>query len=67
MLTITTSEARLRNLKAVTEAEGGRERFWFTTFARFGQYDVLRDAIWNAASWGNDQFHPLIGQPQASD
>lgn len=32
LLIVTTSQRRLRNLKATTEKEGGKNMFWFTTF-----------------------------------
>jgi len=52
VLTITTSEKRLANLKRITEEIGGRERFWFTTFARLTQPDtnILTSPIWDIAT-----------------
>ena len=49
VLTITTSDKRLANLKAVTEKVGGRGRFWFTTFERVREADALADPIWSKA------------------
>lgn len=57
VLTVTTGEKRLANLKAVTEKAGGRSRFWFTTFERIETSDVLTDPIWRVAS--SDDFRAL--------
>jgi hypothetical protein len=58
VLTVTTSERRLANLRAVTEHVGGKGRFWFTTFAKVSSADALTDPIWNKA--GSAEFHSLI-------
>jgi hypothetical protein len=58
VLTVTTGEKRLANLKAATEKAGGRSRFWFTTFEQIAKSDVLTDAIWQKA--GNNGLHTLI-------
>lgn len=50
ILTVTTGEKRLANLKAITEKVGGRQRFWFTTFEQVRASDVLVDPIWRVAS-----------------
>jgi Replication-relaxation len=52
VLTITTSEKRLANLKRITEETSGRERFWFTTFERLRapDTDILTAPIWNVAT-----------------
>ncbi len=57
VLTVTTSEKRLANLKAVTEAVGGKARFWFTTFAQLHPQTVLSGPIWQVA--GRDGLHSL--------
>ncbi|MCC6457990.1 MAG: replication-relaxation family protein [Caldilineaceae bacterium] len=49
VLTVTTSEKRLENLKAITEACGGQSRFWFTTMEQLQSSDVLVDPIWQVA------------------
>ncbi len=50
VLTVTTGEVRLDNLKRITEEAGGKARFWFTTFAQLAQGDLLRNAVWRVAS-----------------
>jgi len=50
VLTVTTSEARLRTLRTVTEQAGGKNRFWFTTFERMKGTDILVDHIWDVAT-----------------
>lgn len=49
VLTVTTGEKRLANLKAITEKVGGRSRFWFTTFDRLTPDTALTKPIWNVA------------------
>jgi len=49
VLTVTTSETRLANLKRITEQVGGQNRFWFTTKERIRNADILTDPIWNVA------------------
>jgi hypothetical protein len=58
ILTVTTGERRLLNMKEVTEAEGGKARFWFTTFDALLQSDVLHDAIWHVA--GRSELSSLV-------
>lgn len=60
VLTVTTGEKRLSNLKAVTEHAGGRGRFWFTTFDAVQAGDVFKDSIWQVA--GRLDCHCLIHQ-----
>jgi len=50
ILTVTTGERRLANLLRITEAAGGRSRFWFTTFARVSAQTVLSEPIWRVAA-----------------
>ncbi|MFL5627377.1 MAG: replication-relaxation family protein [Ktedonobacteraceae bacterium] len=57
ILTVTTSEKRLSNLKAITEKTGGRARFWFTTLDHMHAGDILTDGIWQVA--GRDGLHAL--------
>jgi hypothetical protein len=47
VLTVTTSEARLRNLIQATEQAKGTFSFAFTTFDRFQGADPLTDQIWS--------------------
>lgn len=49
VLTVTTGQTRLENLKRITEQAGGRERFWFTTFDRLRPETVLTELIWHKA------------------
>lgn len=58
ILTVTTGEKRLTNLKTITEDVGGKARFWFTTFERVRASDVLLDPIWQKA--GDIGLHALI-------
>lgn len=46
VLTVTTSRARLASLKDVTEAEGGRSRYWFSTFSEINPGTILSAPIW---------------------
>lgn len=50
VLTITTSEERLHNLKRITEEAGARERFWFTCLTRSEDHDILADPLWSVAT-----------------
>ncbi len=58
VLTVTTSDRRLANLKAVTEKTGGKGRFWFTTFERLRGADPLTGLSWLKA--GSGELHALI-------
>lgn len=49
ILTITTSEKRLENLKQISQELGARNRFWFTTFDQLSPKTILSDAIWAKA------------------
>lgn len=57
VLTVTTGQKRLENLRAITAESGGKSRFWFTTFERILQSDVLVDPIWDVA--GGDRPRSL--------
>lgn len=50
VLTVTTGEGRLKNLKKITEDAGGRKRFWFTTFDRLTADSVFTEPIWHIAT-----------------
>ena len=52
VLTVTTSEKRLSNLKLVTESAGGRELFWSSTFDQATAESVSTDPIWQVAGEG---------------
>lgn len=49
VLTVTTGERRLANLKEITEDVGGKSRFWFTTFDLATPKNVLTEPIWQKA------------------
>ena len=53
ILTVTTSDRRLANLKRITEEAGGTFRFWFTTFAQASPAAILTEPIWSVASKDN--------------
>ncbi len=59
VLTITTGETRLANLKRITEAAGGKARFWFTTFERMRAADVFHSPIWSISK--REDLHAIIG------
>lgn len=50
VLTVTTGARRLAHLKAVTEATGGKSRFWFATFGDLTVDTVLTEPVWRVAS-----------------
>ena len=58
ILTVTTGQRRLANLKAITEERGGKARFWFTTLAQINAGDILTDSIWSVAT--RTTVHPLV-------
>lgn len=58
ILTVTRSERRMQNLKEVTEGAGGKSRFWFTTFDRMKQADILTSPIWAVAA--REGLYPLF-------
>ncbi len=54
VLTVTTTEARLENMKQATEAAGGKSWFWFTTYEAIADPDQLLFApVWHMA--GSDR------------
>jgi hypothetical protein len=59
VLTVTTSDRRLANLKGVTENAGGNGRFWFTTFESIRTRDALSDPIWHVAA--SEGMRALVG------
>jgi hypothetical protein len=56
ILTVTTGERRLKNLKEITERVGGKKRFWFTTFEELTSETVLTKPIWQIAGQGDERF-----------
>jgi hypothetical protein len=58
ILTVTTTEKRLKNLKKVTERVGGGRMFWFSTFGRASTEQVLSGHIWLVA--GETTPRPLV-------
>jgi len=55
ILTITTGERRLENLKTTTEAVGGQRMFWFTTFGQASPERILTQPIWQVAGQQGEQ------------
>jgi hypothetical protein len=49
ILTVTTGQTWLGNLKRITKQAGGRGRFWFTTFDQVTPETVLTEPIWQKA------------------
>ncbi|MFL5628024.1 MAG: replication-relaxation family protein, partial [Ktedonobacteraceae bacterium] len=49
VLTITTGDKRLANLKRITEQNGGKSKYWFTTLEAIKTNDILTDPIWQKA------------------
>jgi len=62
-LVVTTSERRLRNMKAQTERAAGKDAraFYFTTFDRITSDSILTDAIWLRG--GGEQPTALFTSP----
>jgi len=58
VLTVTTSQRRLANLKAWTEKAGGGHLFWFTVESLVEPGTVLVDPIWRMA--GEEGVHALL-------
>lgn len=56
VLTITTSQQRLLDMKKVTEEAGGNERFWFTTFTTLSPETALVDPIYYLANGGAEGY-----------
>ena len=50
VLTVTTTQARLTNLKKTTREAGGHEPFYFTTLDQVAPGTVLHEPIWQVAS-----------------
>jgi hypothetical protein len=50
ILTVTTSEERLLNLKNTTVRAGGKDLFWFTTLDQIAAANVLFSPIWLLAN-----------------
>jgi hypothetical protein len=49
VLTITTGEKRLANLKRITEQNDGKSKYWFCTLDAVNANDILTAAIWQKA------------------
>ena len=58
VLTVTTGEKRLANLKRATEQAGGREMFWFSTVEQASEEQVLSAPIWQVG--GQEGLQPLV-------
>src|SRR5205807_1194129 len=51
VLTITTGEKRAQHLREITEKNGGKAKFWYSTFDRVSPESILTAPIWTVASW----------------
>lgn len=60
VLTVTTGERRVANLKSTTEKVAGSDFFWFTTFGMATAEKILTAPIWRVA--GQEGRHALILQ-----
>jgi len=49
VLTVTESQRRMKNLKAITERAGGKSRFWFTSLEAISAESVLLQPVWHVA------------------
>ena len=65
VLTVTTGQRRLENLKRITEESGGHARFWFTTFDQLTPETVLLAPIWQIA--GRERQHALLHQTNSEE
>lgn len=64
ILTVTTTEQRLMNLKETTRKTGGGDLFWFTTSDQISASSVFFDPIWRLANDERDSGRKsLLGQP----
>lgn len=63
VLTITTSQQRLEDMKKVTEEAGGNERFWFTTFEQLAVETVLAEPIYTVATHETNRHQLLNNDP----
>ena len=58
VLTVTTGQRRMANLKRTTEATGGKALFWFTTLEKVTPASIFRQPIWAVA--GQEDIVSLI-------
>lgn len=58
ILTVTISTKRAENLKQMTEAAGGKQRFWFTTLDQLSPQTVLESPVWQVGT--QIAFQPLV-------
>ena len=58
VLTVTTGQKRLANLKKTTESAGGESMFWFTTLRHATAEQSLTESIWQIA--GREGFYSLL-------
>lgn len=49
VLTVTESQRRMKNLKAITERAGGKSRFWFVSLDAVTAENILSQAVWQVA------------------
>jgi hypothetical protein len=60
ILTVTTTEQRLMNLKETTKKAGGDDLFWFTTFDQVSPSSVFFDPIWRLANDERDSVRKSL-------
>lgn len=60
ILTVTTSEQRMINLKETTQKAGGEDMFWFTTFDQVTPASVLFGPIWLLANDERDSARKVL-------
>ncbi len=58
VFTVTKNESYVQSRKKVTENEGGREQFWFTSFADITAATIFTKPIWSVA--GCDKKYPFF-------
>lgn len=58
VVTVTESQRRMKNLKAITERAGGKSRFWFASLDTLTDENILTEAVWQVAR--RQELHPLF-------
>lgn len=62
VLTVTETQRRMNNLKAITERAGGKTRFWFTTLPECATASVIHQPLWQVA--GREEKSALLEQEE---
>lgn len=58
VLTVTESQRRMKNLKAISERVGGKSRFWFASLDTLTRDNILSQPVWDVAQRPNQ--HSLL-------